>query len=531
MNIHGPRLDDGLGLRVTNTRRPLLAHISDDLQLREVATDRYFERSEREPQDQLRIKEVSRRLPMLGMAVLIASPVYTLVFGQLCDPVSPLTPSGNGCVYDADVRYIGGADIPLKSYLNGTIHTPDMCCQLCQTTKHANGSSYCLFFTHDAQQHSCSLKSNIDRVSTQEAKAFTSGACVKSKQETWGDLGIAIVRVVVLQRILPVMFTIILWGAYFGHLQFDKQVNRWRSRYDKDYAVIFSKRWIKISIFISCAFLFCQSAEHIAYEEYGQRGDAILLHRYPDEHHSNFAYPTGYAHQTVQWESYFYYLAFIDLVLAAANTFVLLVGIDAVCSRFTNVCEQVDEAASKFSRGILSTDPTDGEAADEEYADPTTDITNEQSLLRLENAVQKLVWYRGNVLFAAIMAELIIVIGNAVFYIFEAIKSFSYSVRLPTKMRWDVNDLWECEDWDMQLKSDGARCAIVWTIFSCNIISWALVVPVYIRGLRVALKYNEAINDLLDTRATCQGGDHKLLHYLAALNRWVNSTSRHLESN
>jgi hypothetical protein len=35
----------------------------------------------------------------------------------------------------------------------------------------------------------------------------------------------------------------------------------------------------------------------------------------------------------------------------------------------------------------------------------------------------------------------------------------------------------------------------------------------------VALKYNGAIDDLLDTRATCQGGDHKLLHYLAALDQ------------
>jgi hypothetical protein len=59
------------------------------------------------------------------------------------------------------------------------------------------------------------------------------------------------------------------------------------------------------------------------------------------------------------------------------------------------------------------------------------------------------------------MAALIIVIGNAVIYISEAIKIFSYSVRLPTKMRWDVRHLWECEYWDMQHKSDGARCAIV----------------------------------------------------------------------
>jgi hypothetical protein len=360
-------------------------------------------------------------------------------------------------------------------------------------------------------------------------------------------VGLAILQTTVFGRVLPVIFTAILWGTYFKHLLFDRKRNRWYTLHAGDHAIVISRRWTKMSIFISCVFLFCQTAQHIAYEvrmlvfnqprkqfesiihcllqEYGERSDAILLHKYPDKHHSNFAYPTGYARQSARWEVYYYYLSFIDIVLGAANTMILLVGIDAVCSPFTNICEQVEEAASRFSRGRLSMDSTSGEADerdssnsfDEEFADPTTEITTEQCWRKVKDAVQKSFRYRGNVVFAAILAELFIVAASAVFYLYEATKSFTYADKLPTKTRWDTSNLWRCEDWDSQkeFQSDWKRCAVVWVIFSADVIAWALVVPVYVRGLRVALRYNRTIDDLVEARAD----DHKLLQYLSALNQ------------
>ena len=110
--------------------------------------------------------------------------------------MSPLAPSGGGCVYDSGVGYNGGVDIPLNSSLHQKIQidpvwpkvaTPKLCCQLCEATTHANGSAYCRFFTHDEEQQTCYLKASINHGVVKEEKAsMTSGACrVGNQMRTW----------------------------------------------------------------------------------------------------------------------------------------------------------------------------------------------------------------------------------------------------------------------------------------------------------------------------------------------------------
>ena len=58
------------------------------------------------------------------------------------------------------------------------------------------------------------------------------------------------------------------------------------------------------------------------------------------------------------------------------------------------------------------------------------------------------------------------------------------------------------------------RCAIEWTIFASDLLVWIMLIPLYTRGLLVALRFNRAIDTLVEHRLD----DTETTAYLSSLN-------------
>ena len=177
------------------------------------------------------------------------------------------------------------------------------------------------------------------------------------------------------------LFTIVLWAAYFRNLE--RNDEGWsvpsppqiRARgsvvgvggLQPGPALVLSRRWIKISIGI-CVSIFCtQVVQHVAYEEYTQRKVAHLMHTERSYYHdhpfwrpNNFDLANPAKHHSA-WETAFFYLVFGDRFLDAMQNLLFLLGVDAVCLRFLRLCYTLEYAASNTIRKLRYLDAAEAE--------------------------------------------------------------------------------------------------------------------------------------------------------------------------
>ena len=280
----------------------------------------------------------------LGLLLLAASPLYNLIVVQILDP--NFLARDNNCVYRDQTEYMGD-DLHMNNNkslptVGWNVNATDKCCDLCQEI---DGCKFFTFHKNPAKgRKNCQLKKSIAENVTGHRDsrnrririgipACISGACVShdSNRFDYGKLLLSIVQNTVMSKVLPLLFTIVLWAAYFRNLERNEegwsvpsppQIRARGSVFgvggalQPGPALVLSRRWIKISIGI-CVSIFCtQVVQHVAYEEYTQRNVAHLMrtersyyHDHPFWRPNNFDLANPAKHHSA-WETAFFYVFF-----------------------------------------------------------------------------------------------------------------------------------------------------------------------------------------------------------------------------
>ena len=360
-----------------------------------------------------------------------------------------------------------------------------------------------------------------------------------------GELLLRRITLATMTSVLPSLYTGIMWWE----LKIQTSA-RLLSAPGTPLWVQFSKKWLHYAAAISVANFVSLAVQHMCYEKYyrqsyfpgsaefGKNEWSETLHGYgcatvanttntpmQNDTTSSQAGEVG-CHSFLDWfiatEGAFYWLSFLRIALGSMQLFMFLAAIEAVTGKFKRLVDQLRTQAGS----LMHKSRTGGDNSTS--SDVSGDMAEESSTVKsVQKVVKRVVRFRGNLLFALILTQMlgvVVQIGFSLYFEFFQKNSGGYTglADSPNIMSQCLQDDLHCqaEQWKMETSIRRLRCWLVGCIFLTPYLTWILASVPYCRALAVAFEFNDEVDQLLINSLE---GDSKtsvyLATYLAALHQ------------